>query len=126
MENNKVIGSKIKYLREWRGFKQEEIAKAVGLEISKYNRLENNKMVKIDEDLLKKIADELGVTVADIKSPAPAVFNFNLENGTQIGHNENYYETQKDLYEKIISDKEKEVERLIKLNEQLMKLLERK
>lgn len=132
MENKTVIGSRIRTIREFRGFKQEEIAKAIGMEISKYSRLENDKIGKLEDDILKKIASELGVTVADLKSQTPALINFASNNGTQISYNENYYADQKDLYEKhIISLKEQiesqkeQIQLLNKQNEQLLKMFDK-
>ena len=78
MENKTVIGSRIRTIREFRGFKQEEIAKAIGMEISKYSRLENDKIGKLEDDILKIAVvnryQEKPIAVAFIK-------NFGLKRG---------------------------------------------
>jgi transcriptional regulator with XRE-family HTH domain len=124
MGNKPMIGSRIKYIRESRGFKQEDIANAVGMEISKYSRLENDKIQKLEDDILEKIAIELGVSVADLKSQAPFIMNIASNNGTQNGYIENYYVDQKELYEKLITSQKAEIERLSKHLEQVMRLLD--
>ncbi len=134
MENNKgMIGGKIRTFRMLRGFSQEHMAAKLGIDQTKYSRIESSKQ-KPAEDLLKNIADLLGVSVADINSNEPVIINNNASNkGTQIGHNENFYADQKELYEKLINTQKAENERLAKQNEtlskqieQLMKMLEKK
>ncbi len=109
-----------------RGFSQEYMADKLGIEQSKYSRIETNQQ-KLTADMLEHISKVLGVTIADITSNEPVIIQNNASNqGTQIGHNENFYADQKELYEKMVAAKDKEIERLSKQLETLMKLLEKK
>lgn len=134
MENNKVmVGSKIRTFRMLRGYSQEHVASKVGIDQTKYSRIESN-IQKPTAELLKNIAETLGVSVDEILNNEPVIINNNASNkGTQIGHNENFYADQKELYEKLIASQKAENERLIlQLNlqakqiEQLMKMLDKK
>jgi transcriptional regulator with XRE-family HTH domain len=118
-----MYGSKIRAFRMLRGYTQEYMADALGVEQSTYSRIETNQQ-KLTTDMLEGIAKALGVTIADISSNEPVIIQNNASNqGTQIGHNENFYADQKELYEKLIAAKDKEIERLTKQVEDLMKLL---
>ncbi len=126
MEKKKMYGNKIRTLRMLRGYSQEFMAENLGMTQTSYSRIETNQQ-KLTAEVLEKIAGLLGVTTVDITSNEPVIIQNNASNqGTQIGHNENYFAEQKELYQKIIDSKEKEIERLIKQNDSLMKLLEKK
>ena len=118
-------GSKIRAFRMLRGYSQEYMATQLGIEQSKYSRIETNQQ-KLTSDMLEEIAKSLGVSIADITSNEPVIIQNQASNqGTQIGHNENFYADQKELFEKMIEGKDKEIERLAKQIESLMKLLEK-
>lgn len=126
MEKKKMYGNKIRTLRMLRGYSQEFMAENLGMTQTSYSRIETNQQ-KLTAEVLEKIAGLLGVTTVDITSNEPVIIQNNASNqGTQIGHNENYFAEQKELYQKIIDSKDKEIERLIKQNDSLMKLLEKK
>ncbi len=126
MKKNTMHGSKIRAFRMLRGYSQEHMANLLGIEQSKYSRIETNQQ-KLTADILEEIAKALGVTIADITSNEPVIIQNNASNqGTQIGHNENFFADQKELYEKMIAGKDKEIERLSKQVEALMKLFEKK
>lgn len=119
-------GSKIRAFRMLRGYSQEYMAEKLGIEQSKYSRIETNQQ-KLTADMLEQIARELGVTIADITSNEPVIIHNAASNqGTQIGHNENFYADQKEWCEKMIAAKDKEIERLTKQVETLMTLLGKK
>lgn len=113
-------GAKIRMIRELRGFSQENIAAKLGMTQSAYSRIETNQ-TKLDTALLERLAKELGVNPIDILSHEPTVVNFAPNQGTQgIGHVEHFYAFQKDLVEKMLSEKDKEIARLEKIIETLM------
>lgn len=62
---NKLLGERIKVLRNAKGFTQEEVSEQIGISRQKYARIENG-VNSITLDILSKIADILGVTVGDI------------------------------------------------------------
>ena len=93
---------------------------------STYSRIENDDE-KLTLPLLKKIAEVLEISISDITSNEPVIIQNNASNqGTQIGHNENFFADQKEVYEKMIAAKDEEIQRLTKQNEQLMQLLQKK
>ncbi|MFI5161943.1 MAG: helix-turn-helix domain-containing protein [Sphingobacteriales bacterium] len=125
-----MSGTKIRMVRESRGYSQEYVASKIDLDQSSYSRLESNQ-TKLDVDTLTKLADVLGVPAADLLTSEPAVVNFAPNQGTQgIGHIENFYSFQKDLVEKVINSKDQEIAslkevigNLVKDKEELIKLL---
>ena len=113
-------GTKIRMIRELRGYSQENMAAKLGISQPAYSRIENNQ-TKLDTDTLETLAKELGVTPVDILSHEPTVVNFAPNQGTQgIGHIENFYSFQKDLVEKVIASKDEEIIRLNKIVEALL------
>lgn len=62
---NKLLGKRIKALRNAKKFTQEEISKQIGISRRKYARIENGG-ISITLDILFKIADILEVAVGDI------------------------------------------------------------
>lgn len=128
MEKRPMHGNKIRMFRTLRGYSQEYMADQLGMQQNSYSRIETGQNKKIAPEILKKIAEILGVTIADITSNEPIIIqNQASNNGTQgIGYIENFYPEQKELYEKFLDAKDKEIERLSKQVESLMKLLEKK
>lgn len=128
-----MSGTKIRMVRESRGYSQEYVAGKLNLDQSSYSRLESNQ-TKLDVDTLTKLADILGVPTSELLTSEPSVVNFAPNHGTQgIGHVENFYSFQKDLVEKVINSKDQEIaslkeviSNLVKDKEELMRLLAKK
>jgi transcriptional regulator with XRE-family HTH domain len=125
-------GSKIRMIRELRGFSQETIAAKLGITQTTYSRLENNQ-TKLDTGMLEKIAREFGVSSADILSNEPAVVNFSSIQTGRAFSADNSFLFQKDLVEKLILSKDQEINNLkeviaglMKSKEDLLKLLQLK
>lgn len=64
---NKHIGSKVRQLRELKGFSQEYIASQIGISQRAYSKIENNE-TRLDWTKLSKIADILEMNPTDIAS----------------------------------------------------------
>ena len=62
---NTLLGSRIRALRNSRGFTQEQLADRIGVSRQKYARIENG-INSITLDTLARIAKVLDVTVGDI------------------------------------------------------------
>jgi len=116
-----MYGEKIRLIREMRGFSQENVAAKLGIAQNAYSRIETNQ-TKLEAGMLAKIAEVLGVSPMDILSSQPAIINFQSNKGTQqsFGYVETVIAGQKELYEKMLESKDKEIERLNKLLEKLV------
>lgn len=125
MEKGKMYGSKIRSLRLLRGYSQEYMANELDVTQTTYSRIETDKQ-KLSAAMLEKLAQVLGVSVPDITNNEPLIIQNNASNYGAQGRIENFYADQKDLYEKMIAAKDKEIERLTNQVESLLKLLEKK
>lgn len=116
-----MFGEKIRFIREMRGFSQENVAARVGIAQNAYSRIELNQS-KLEAGMLVKIAEALGVNPMDIISSQPAIVNFESNKGTQqsIGYAENVISGQKELYEKMLEAKDAEIARLNDIIEKLL------
>jgi transcriptional regulator with XRE-family HTH domain len=90
-----------------------------------YSRIETDKQ-KLTAPILEKLAQVLGVSVPDITSNEPLIIQNNASNYGAQGRIENFYADQKETYLKMIEGKDKEIDRLTKQIESLMKLLEKR
>jgi Helix-turn-helix. len=107
------IGRNVGKLRGFRGIKQQDMAKRLNMTQQNYSLIENSK--EIDDDLLKRIAEIIEFDVEDIKQLQ--------ENGTQsifnsgsisdsIFYQNNPLEKIIELYERIIKEKDEQIENL--------------
>jgi len=107
------IGRKIERVRRIKGFKQDALARMIGVSPQTISRLEQSD--NIDEEKLEQIAKALGVTVEDIKNfDEEAIFNNFIENnetinqGCDVVYNSNSVEKIVELYEALLkSEREK-------------------
>ena len=99
MADNTIIGSRIKMIREEKGFTQEELANALGLNKSTIQRYETAKIEKIKLPVIDAIAQKLNVNPewltdkTDVRStyrtstqPAPDIDT--EVTGTELSENE--------------------------------------
>lgn len=117
-----MYGDKIRAFRIMRGFTQEYMAGKLSVAQNTYSKYENNGE-KLPHELLEKIATILGVSVTDITSNEPIIINNQSSNQGAQGKIENFYTDQKELYQKMMDAKDREIERLTKQVESLMQLL---
>lgn len=114
-----MYGEKIRMIRELRGFSQEYMADKLGIKQNGYSKIELNQ-TRLTAEMLEKISKELGVTPIDILSHQPTVVNMASNHGTQgIGHIEHFYADQKELVEKMLASKDKEIAQLTSIIESL-------
>lgn len=114
MDNNH-IGRKISKIRELKGIKQEELARLLNISQQAISRLENKHV--IEDDLLNKIAEKLDLSVEGIKQFCPeATINSINQKGGNVYVDKMYYlnsiEEIQLLYEKLLLEKDKTIERL--------------
>jgi len=116
-----MYGEKIRMIRELRGWSQENVAARIGIGQNALSKIETNQ-TKLDSKMLVKIAEVLEVSPMDILSSQPAIINFQSNKGTQqsFGYIENYVSSQKELYEKMLTNKDDEIARLNKIVEKLL------
>jgi transcriptional regulator with XRE-family HTH domain len=108
------IGTKIRKVRELRGFSQENLATELGMSITGYGKIERNE-VNLSFDKLMKISEILKVAIEDIIGfdDKIAFNNFNNKVHQQIG----YYKfplEMKQLYEDKIKLLEEKIQSLQK------------
>ena len=117
-----MYGDKIRSIREMRGFSQEYLSQKLGIAQNTYSRIETNQ-TKLSSEMLEKLAKELGVSPIDILSNEPTVINFyGVNHGAQgtFGTIETFHAGQKELYEKMLTNKDEEITRLSKLIEKVL------
>ena len=118
------IGRKIERLRKLKGWKQETLAKAIGVKHQTISKIENSD--SIDDSKLEEIASALGVTAEDIKNfNEEAAFNniFYDQNNSVINYQVNnpldlcmsLVEENKKLYQQLVQSEREKVEILQKL-----------
>ncbi len=102
------IGSKIRKIREFKGYSQENMAGELDMSITGYGKIERNE-VSLSLDKLQEIAKILDVQMEQILGfdEAIAFNNFNSSINNQIGHS-SFPPEMKQLYEdkiKLLEDK---------------------
>jgi transcriptional regulator with XRE-family HTH domain len=114
-------GEKIRMIRELRGWSQENIAAKLGIAQNSYSKIETNQ-TKLSAEMMSKIADVLEVSPLDIITNQPAIINFQPNQGTQqsFGYIENYINSQKEVYEKMLAAKDEEIGRMQKIIDSLL------
>lgn len=112
------IGSKIRKIREIKGYSQENMAGELDMSITGYGKIERNE-VTVTLDKLQDIANILGVQMEQILGfdESIAFNNFNSSINNQVGHS-SFPPEIKQLYE----DKIQLLEDKIRLLEELHQL----
>lgn len=111
-----MYGTKIRMVRELRGYSQEYMAEKLGIAQNTYSKIETNHS-KLSTDTMQKIAAVLEISPMDILSQQPAIINLQSNQGTQqaFGYIETFISSQKELYSQIIDSKDAEIVRLTAL-----------
>nr|WP_294860141.1 helix-turn-helix transcriptional regulator [uncultured Fluviicola sp.] len=113
-----AVGHKIRAAREFKDISQDYLAKKLGISQPALSKIENNE-TKIDFEKVEEIASILGVDVNDMLNFDKAnVFNNCNQSGTFSGVNNSFTftgEDLKDVYEKLLEEKEKRIQLLEEL-----------
>lgn len=125
-----MVTQKIRFLREQKKLRHEDMAERLGISPSTYQRLESGE-TKMDVERLKKIAEVLEVNPDDLLNSEPIVFNVSNNSGGayanygHIGHliPEEFIQR---LMDRIDAKHEAHVKNLEAMNQRLMELLEKK
>jgi transcriptional regulator with XRE-family HTH domain len=125
-----MVTQKIRFLREQKKLRHEDMAERLGISPSTYQRLESGE-TKMDVERLKKIAEVLEVNPDDLLNSDPIVFNVSNNSGGayanygHIGHLIPEEFVQR-LMDRIDVKHEAHVKNLEAMNQRLMDLLEKK
>jgi transcriptional regulator with XRE-family HTH domain len=107
------VGENIKRIREIKRLTQESVAKSLGMSVTAYGNIERG-----DADLnfkkLAEIAEALEVDEKEIVNFDSDVYNQTVHNNDKgigiVNKSQNsFYNGEKELYEKIIKDKDEEI-----------------
>lgn len=111
-----MYGTKIRMVRELRGYSQDYVAEKLGIAQNSYSKIEANH-TKLSADMLQKIAIVLEISPMDIMSQQPAIINLQPNQGTQqaFGYVETFVSSQKELVAQLIEAKDAEINRLQKM-----------
>ncbi len=103
------IGSNIKKLRELKGISRQYIADNVGMSLKTYGNIEND-VTSPDIKTLEKIADAIEVSIYKIFNFDEKVILTNhgkhVENFSNNFHQYNTNNEQKDMFEKLLAEKD--------------------
>ena len=116
MMRENIIGKKIRTFRELKGYSQDYVAGKLEIAQNSYSKLETHPD-QIKFGTLEKIAEILEVSINDLISEEPIIFNFNgVNHGAQGKFDliEHFHTGEKELYEKIIASKDEEIARMQK------------
>ena len=112
------VGHKIRAAREFKELSQEYLANKLGISQPALSKIENNE-TKLDFEKVEEIAAILGVDVDDMLNFDKAnIFNNCNQSGTFSGVNNSFTftgEEIKDVYEKLLAEKDKRIQLLEEL-----------
>lgn len=116
-----MFGSKIRLIREIRGYSQMYMSEKIGIAQNTYSKIESNH-IRLSTEMLQNISNILEISPMDIMNPKPAIINFqhnkNMEQEFLQEHSE--IPNQKELYELLIDAKNSEIDNLKKIIESLI------
>jgi transcriptional regulator with XRE-family HTH domain len=111
------IGQNIRRIREIKHLQQEAVAEALGMSVTAYGNIERGH-ADVNFSRLGEIAKALGVTEEDIVTFGSTVYNNTFNNhehsinsaqgATYVGTN-NTYTIDKDVFDKLMKDKDDEI-----------------
>ncbi|MCD0487739.1 helix-turn-helix domain-containing protein [Pedobacter sp. MC2016-14] len=114
-KNMSPVALKIKRLRSNIGLTQEQMAERIHLSVKAWQNIENG-ITKIDLDRLNQIAEILETSVIDFINSEEGMYvhqeivnNDNIYN-KEVTIHQNVSESERELFNKVIADKDKEIE----------------
>lgn len=109
---NQEITSKIRQIREQKGITQDAVSSAIGLSVQSYSKLERGETI-LSVERLFIIAKYLNISPADILGFVnQQVFNNNphqQQGGSYIAYNSTEIEYVKNLYERLLAEKDEHI-----------------
>lgn len=113
------IGNKIKHLRELKNLSQEYMAKQLEISQKSYSNIEND-ITEITVNRLEKISKILGVSITQIlnlneENIFQNIFNNQNDSKNSYTINNNHAQTQKELFERIILEKDAHINTLMQM-----------
>lgn len=108
-----AIHNKIKKIREQSGLTQQEMADKMNMHIKTWQKVENG-ITKIDIERLQLIAEVFDTPIEDLINVDDSVY-INAIKDNEVGFNNSSVtinhksEAEKDLYERLIAEKEKTI-----------------
>ena len=126
METIKKVGDRIKRIREERNYTQQYLASKLNVTQKAYSKIETGE-TKLSVDNLLRIAEVLETSINNIlETDGSAVYNnFSTHNGEGIVIHKTTSDKVSELYEKIISAKDEEIQRLKQQNDSFLKTIEK-
>lgn len=106
-----AIHNKIKKLREQSGLTQQEMADKLHLHLKTWQKIENG-ITKLDIERLQQIAEILGTTIEDLINVEDSVYISEVKDN-DVGFNNSSVtinhqsQEEKNLYERLIAEKDK-------------------
>lgn len=106
------IGKKIKQLREWKNYTQEYMAEKLNISQSSYSKIEADE-VKIDLEKAEAISEILGITLNQLISfDEKNIFYNSTQKGDNVNYNMSSFKAEKELYERLIFEKDEVIKAL--------------
>lgn len=123
---NNFPSSKLRIFRELNNYTQKYIGEEIlGMNQNTYSRLEANPK-KITKEQAEKLAEIYNITVEQLLSNDTPIVSFH-NNTIDKAFIQNYYETQKELVDALLIEKDKQIEflkaELVTARDQFQKLL---
>lgn len=119
-------GKRMEYLREAHGYKQEQVAKDLGIEQSTLSRWEQAQE-KLTVEKLRKVATYYDVSLEWLLSPEPIVLNVHdskVENGANGTYSNTVNVVPEEFLKELASRYDRHIEALQKLTERVLALVE--
>lgn len=125
-----MVTQKIRFLREQKKLRHEDMAERLGISPSTYQRLESGE-TKMDVERLKKIAEVLEVNPNDLLNSEPIVFNVSNNSGGPHAYglynpHAEQHGVPQELLQQLLAQHKEHVEELMEMNKRLLDLLEKK
>ncbi|WP_025146595.1 helix-turn-helix domain-containing protein [Pedobacter jeongneungensis] len=106
---NTIPNSKLRIFRELNNFTQKYVGEDIlGISQNTYSRLEHNPK-RINKTQAEKLAELYNITITQLLSDDTPVVSFH-NNTIDKAFIQNYYETQKELIDTVILEKDKQIE----------------
>ena len=114
------VFEKVKFYREQKGFSQDSVAYALGMQQSQYSRRENGR-AKFSADEIFKISKVLEIEISELFDDKTIIFNSNNQSGGNFGQYINQSEKLIEQYESRLKEKDEQINLLKSVIDKLRK-----